>query len=196
VLCLNVTAGIGDLDGQPDAAGRVRRQAARVWLTGRRRSRAQKAAIAAAPGLVGPDQPVQQPRPPLLGVAVGQDRPQGTYFTFFVLGIVLYCLLPSWGHLGMAAGCSWPRLRHPQHVRRRLRHMPAYLADLFGTQMVGAIHGRLLTAWSAAGVIGSIPDCCIARRRSMPAWPRTWSTTARCTSWRSAAAGPDLQLRW
>ena len=32
--------------------------------------------------------------------------------------------------------------------------VPAYLADLFGTQMVGAIHGRLLTAWSAAGVLG------------------------------------------
>jgi hypothetical protein len=34
--------------------------------------------------------------------------------------------------------------------------VPAYLADLFGTQMVGAIHGRLLTAWAAAGVIGPI----------------------------------------
>ena len=32
--------------------------------------------------------------------------------------------------------------------------IPAYLADLFGTQYVGAIHGRLLTAWSVAGVIG------------------------------------------
>jgi hypothetical protein len=32
--------------------------------------------------------------------------------------------------------------------------VPAYLADMFGTQMVGAIHGRLLTAWSTAGVIG------------------------------------------
>jgi hypothetical protein len=32
--------------------------------------------------------------------------------------------------------------------------VPAYLADLFGTQNVGAIHGRLLTAWSAAGVLG------------------------------------------
>ena len=29
--------------------------------------------------------------------------------------------------------------------------VPAYLADLFGTQNVGAIHGRLLTAWSTAG---------------------------------------------
>jgi hypothetical protein len=34
--------------------------------------------------------------------------------------------------------------------------VPAYLADMFGTQMVGAIHGRLLTAWSVAGVIGPL----------------------------------------
>src|SRR5476649_13950 len=34
--------------------------------------------------------------------------------------------------------------------------VPAYLADLFGTQMVGAIHGRLLTAWAAAGVLGPV----------------------------------------
>ncbi|ROP59883.1 MFS transporter [Enterobacter sp. BIGb0383] len=34
--------------------------------------------------------------------------------------------------------------------------IPAYLADLFGTQMVGAIHGRLLTAWSAAGILGPV----------------------------------------
>ena len=34
--------------------------------------------------------------------------------------------------------------------------MPAYLRDLFGTQQVGAIHGRLLTAWSFAGVLGPV----------------------------------------
>src|SRR5581483_7787854 len=34
--------------------------------------------------------------------------------------------------------------------------VPAYLADLFGTQMVGAIHGRLLTAWSTAGIFGPV----------------------------------------
>jgi hypothetical protein len=34
--------------------------------------------------------------------------------------------------------------------------VPAYLADMFGTQFVGAIHGRLLTAWSTAGVIGPV----------------------------------------
>jgi hypothetical protein len=34
--------------------------------------------------------------------------------------------------------------------------VPAYLADMFGTQYVGAIHGRLLTAWSTAGIIGPV----------------------------------------
>jgi hypothetical protein len=34
--------------------------------------------------------------------------------------------------------------------------IPAYLADMFGTKMVGAIHGRLLTAWSVAGVLGPV----------------------------------------
>src|SRR5258708_22763351 len=34
--------------------------------------------------------------------------------------------------------------------------VPAYLADMFGTQCGGAIHGRLLTAWSPAGIIGPV----------------------------------------
>jgi len=34
--------------------------------------------------------------------------------------------------------------------------VPAYLRDLFGTFQVGAIHGRLLTAWSAAGIAGPL----------------------------------------
>jgi MFS family permease len=34
--------------------------------------------------------------------------------------------------------------------------VPAYLADMFGTQMVGAIHGLLITAWSAAGIFGPV----------------------------------------
>ena len=34
--------------------------------------------------------------------------------------------------------------------------VPAYLADMFGTQMVGAIHGRLLTAWATAGILGPV----------------------------------------
>ena len=34
--------------------------------------------------------------------------------------------------------------------------IPAYLRDMFGTMQVGAIHGRLLTAWSTAGVLGPV----------------------------------------
>lgn len=34
--------------------------------------------------------------------------------------------------------------------------IPAYLRDLFGTIEVGAIHGRILTAWSAAGIAGPV----------------------------------------
>ena len=34
--------------------------------------------------------------------------------------------------------------------------VPAYLADVFGTKYVSAVHGRLLTAWSAAGVLGPV----------------------------------------
>jgi len=34
--------------------------------------------------------------------------------------------------------------------------IPAYLRDVFGTMNVGAIHGRLLTAWSVAGVLGPV----------------------------------------
>lgn len=34
--------------------------------------------------------------------------------------------------------------------------VPAYLKDLFGTFQVGAIHGRLLTAWSTAGILGPL----------------------------------------
>jgi hypothetical protein len=36
--------------------------------------------------------------------------------------------------------------------------VPAYLAGLFGSQMVGAIRGRLLTAWATAGIIGPVVD--------------------------------------
>jgi len=52
--------------------------------------------------------------------------------------------------------------------------VPAYLRDLFGTYQVGAIHGRLLTAWSVAGVLGplivnAIADAQIAAKVEGPA---------------------------
>jgi len=49
----------------------------------------------------------------------------------------------------------WLRIYH-EYVRWWFATIPAYLRDLFGTQQVGAIHGRLLTAWSLAGVAGPV----------------------------------------
>lgn len=54
--------------------------------------------------------------------------------------------------------------------------VPAYLRDLFGTFEVGAIHGRLLTAWSTAGVLGPLLVNAIAdaqTRAGTPAHPNT-----------------------
>ncbi|QVM91128.1 OFA family MFS transporter [Pseudomonas entomophila] len=81
---------------------------------------------------------------------------KNTYFAFFALGVGLYSLVPNMGHIGnvalfVAAFCIILSMYGGGFAT-----VPAYLADLFGTQMVGAIHGRLLTAWAAAGVLGPV----------------------------------------
>ena len=81
---------------------------------------------------------------------------KNTYYTFFVLGIIVYCLLPTWGHLGMPGLFVISICIILSMYGGGFATVPAYLADIFGTQMVGAIHGRLLTAWSAAGIIGPL----------------------------------------
>jgi MFS family permease len=79
-----------------------------------------------------------------------------TYMVFFVLGGVLYASIPSSAAakntaLFVGAVCIILSM-----YGGGFSTVPAYLADLFGTQMVGAIHGRLLTAWSAAGILGPV----------------------------------------
>jgi MFS family permease len=81
---------------------------------------------------------------------------KSTYYTFLVLGIILYASAPWSGHLGhitlfVAAFCIILSM-----YGGGFSTVPAYLADIFGTQVVGAIHGRLLTAWSAAGIFGPV----------------------------------------
>ncbi len=81
---------------------------------------------------------------------------KATYFVFFVLGCLLYYSAPSLGRAGslslfVAAFCVILTM-----YGGGFSTIPAYLSDLFGTQMVGAIHGRLLTAWSTAGVLGPV----------------------------------------
>ncbi|MEL1265850.1 OFA family MFS transporter [Pseudoxanthomonas putridarboris] len=79
-----------------------------------------------------------------------------TYVVFFVLGGLLYASIPISAGIGsklmfVAAFCIILSM-----YGGGFSTVPAYLADLFGTQMVGAIHGRLLTAWATAGILGPV----------------------------------------
>jgi MFS family permease len=158
VLCLNVTAGIGILGMaspliQEVFGGRL----IGVNLGINDLDTAQKAQIAAiAAGFTG-----------LLSLFnicgrfawascsdfIGR---KATYFIFLILGFILYVSIPSLAQAGqlalfVAAFCIILSMYGGGFAT-----VPAYLADLFGTQMVGAIHGRLLTAWAAAGVFGPL----------------------------------------
>jgi MFS family permease len=80
---------------------------------------------------------------------------KATYFVFLVLGLILYTSIPSLAHAGQLALFVGFFCLILSMYGGGFSTVPAYLADLFGTQMVGAIHGRLLTAWAAAGVLGT-----------------------------------------
>ncbi|WP_425479726.1 OFA family MFS transporter [Dyella jiangningensis] len=155
VLCVNVTAGIGVLSMaspmfQDVFGGKLLGLDSAVEL-----SAAQKAAIAAsAAGLVG-----------LISLFNSLGRifwastsdfigRKTTYFIFFALGIALYCSLPTLGHMGLAGAFVIAVCIILSMYGGGFSTVPAYLSDIFGTQMVGAIHGRLLTAWSVAGIVG------------------------------------------
>ncbi len=79
-----------------------------------------------------------------------------TYFVFFALGFLLYAYAPSAGHSGSVALFVGLFCIILTMYGGGFATIPAYLADMFGTQMVGAIHGRLLTAWSVAGILGPV----------------------------------------
>jgi MFS family permease len=80
---------------------------------------------------------------------------KATYFVFLALGFVLYSAIPTLAHGGNLALFVLSFCVILSMYGGGFSTVPAYLADLFGTQMVGAIHGRLLTAWAAAGVVGT-----------------------------------------
>ncbi len=155
VLCTNVTAGIAVLSMASPMftdmfGGQLIHVAAGVKL-----SAVQTAAVAAsAAGLVG-----------LISLfnSLGRifwaslsDRlgRKLTYLTFFSAGIVLYCALPSFGHTAMTVLFVATICIIMSMYGGGFSTVPAYLSDMFGTQFVGAIHGRLLTAWSVAGIVG------------------------------------------
>lgn len=79
-----------------------------------------------------------------------------TYFIFFVLGAALYVLASfaaDWKVMALFVLCF---CIIASMYGGSFSTVPAYLADIFGTQFVGAIHGRLLTAWSTAGIVGPV----------------------------------------
>lgn len=81
---------------------------------------------------------------------------KNTYYTFFVLGIVLYALAPTLADMGSKALFVLAFGVILSMYGGGFATIPAYLADIFGTQFVGAIHGRLLTAWATAGIVGPV----------------------------------------
>ena len=81
---------------------------------------------------------------------------RNTYMVFFLLGIVLYFSVPTIGRLGSIPAFVIAFGIILSMYGGGFSTIPAYLRDVFGTMHVGAIHGRLLTAWSAAGVLGPV----------------------------------------
>ena len=79
-----------------------------------------------------------------------------TYAIFFLLGLSLYASIPWTAHIGSLALFVGFFCVILSMYGGGFATVPAYLADVFGTKMVGAIHGRLLTAWSTAGVLGPV----------------------------------------
>ncbi len=141
VLCLNVTAGIGVL-GQASAMSQE-------MFPGR-------ITPAAAAGFVG-----------LLSIFNMLGRffwastsdyigRKSTYAIFFLLGVILYAAVPWTGQTGsIFLFVAFYGIILSMYGGG-FATIPAYLRDVFGVRYVGAIHGRLLTAWSVAGVLGPV----------------------------------------
>ena len=88
---------------------------------------------------------------------------RNTYWIFFALGILLYCSIPYTAQqVSVNPAVVWLVYFYAATMIIFTMYgggfatIPAYLADIFGTRYVGGIHGRLLTAWSTAGVLGPL----------------------------------------
>lgn len=81
---------------------------------------------------------------------------RNTYILFFSLGILLYAAIPSIGASGSVVLFIAAFAVIISMYGGGFATIPAYLRDLFGTKQVGAIHGRLLLAWSAAAILGPV----------------------------------------
>jgi MFS family permease len=141
VLCLNVTAGIGVL-GQ-----------ASVMI---QESFSGRVTAAAAAGFVGLMSLFNMGGRFCWATASDHIGRKMTYYVFFVLGIFLYSVVPGTGHVGSVTLFVLCYLIIISMYGGGFSTIPAYIADVFGTKFVGGIHGRILTAWSAAGIFGPV----------------------------------------
>jgi MFS family permease len=161
ILCVNVSAGIGIIGAaspmlQETFAGALVGQSALGYLDLKKDAALLAAAAGVGAGFVG-----------LIslfnifgriGWASSSDKlgRKQTYFIFFVLGAAMYVLgsfAADWKILALFVACFCVIA---SMYGGGFATIPAYLADMFGTQFVGAIHGRLLTAWSTAGIVGPV----------------------------------------
>ena len=136
VLCLNVTAGIGVL-GQASAMSQE-------MFPGR-------ITAASAAGFVGLMSLFNMGGRFFWASVSDYIGRKNTYFVFFALGTILYATVPYSGEnasVGLFVLCFCVII---SMYGGGFATVPAYLRDMFGTRYVGAIHGMLLTAWSAAG---------------------------------------------
>jgi MFS family permease len=158
VLCLNVSAGIGVIGMaspmlQEVFGGRLIGMPAAL-ATLAEDERAQVATIAAAfAGLLSLFNIAGRIFWASLSDRIGRKT---TYVVFFLLGIALYVSAPLAGDAGRVALFVTIFCVILTMYGGGFATIPAYIADLFGTQHVGAIHGRLLTAWSVAGILGPV----------------------------------------
>jgi MFS family permease len=144
VLFCNVTAGIGILE-----------QAAPMIQDFFRRGNTSLVAATAAAGFVGVLSLANMAGRILWSSTSDYIGRKPMYMIYLGVGMILYITLATlgstatWLFVVLAAGII-------SFYGGGFSTIPAYLRDLFGTYQVGAIHGRLLTAWSAAGVAGPL----------------------------------------
>jgi MFS family permease len=141
VLCMNVTAGIGVL-GQASAMSQEMFPGRVTALT--------------AAGFVGLTSLFNMGGRFFWASISDMIGRKNTYFIFFVLGAVLYILVPQTGAVGSLSLFVVCFLVIFSMYGGGFATVPAYLKDMFGTRYVGAIHGMLITAWSAAGILGPV----------------------------------------
>lgn len=166
VLCLNVTAGIGVISMASPMFQEVFGAKLLGVDSGVVLDVAQKARIvAAAAGLVGLISLFNSVGRLFWASLSDKLGRKTTYSIFFVLGMALYSTLPTLGHLGLAGLFVIAVCVILTMYGGGFATVPAYLADIFGTQMVGAIHGRLLTAWSVAGIVGPVLIAAVRERQ-------------------------------